>query len=265
MRADRTAVVAIVGLAASLLACQTTFYDEYRAAHPGWEARLPREGERLEAVVAALFAPSPFEELKVSVTGITIRVASDDPWSRVDFEALRAGSVRSSDQESYVVFAERVCTSNLGLETLYSEQGSYYLLFDNRLQAWDHYDFEQGCTIENRFRAVRPQHAEVERLALQEFAARHPITHLSVADLYRRGLAYVEAGRDEEAYTMLELGDVGLARLSRLPPPSEVQAARQIDERVEAERLREKLRRALGLAGEDERARRAPDPRRRLR
>lgn len=248
---------AVAALAGLLLGCQTTFYDEYRVAHPDWEARLPQEGERLEEVVAAVFAPSPLEELNVSVSGLTIRIASEDPWRPVEFEDLRRGAYRSDDGETYVVFAERVCATNLGLQTLVSDQGSYYLLFDNRLTAWDHYEFKSGCRSENRFRAVGPERAEVERVALEEFAARHPTTHLGVTDVYRRGLAYVEAGRYADAYPMLKLGDRGLDRLKRLPEPTGIEAATSIDERVEAERLRENLRRALGLPGEDERSRRA--------
>ncbi len=262
-RVGRLAVAVMAGL---VLACQTTYYDEYRAAHPDWEARLPQEGERLEEVLAAIFAPSRFEELKVTVTGLTIRVANEDPWRPVDFEELRGGRFASDDAETYVVFAERVCAATVGVDTRFNDQGSYYLLFDNRLLAWDHYAFRPGCITENRFRAVRPERAEIENLALREFAARHPITHLGVTDIYRRGLAYVEAGRYEDAYGMLTLGDAGLARLKRRPELSEMEAATSIDERVEAERLREKLRRALGLPSEEELGRRrSASPRERRR
>jgi hypothetical protein len=114
----------------------------------------------------------------------------------------------------------------------------YYLLPVLRLAAFDDYAFGRACVVTSTFRAARGGH---RRRAAAVHRHRFQPPHDRSVQLYRRGLAYLEAGR------VLSAGRYGCraglraasARLVPGQPPPEVY--------TEAARLRAQLMRALGV------------------
>jgi hypothetical protein len=223
--------------------CQSTFYDEYRAAHPGWTAELPREGAGLVEVLAALHAPDAIEGVRVELSALEIHRVDVEPWQPVSFDAVRRGAFRPEPAATYVVVADRSCRGEEGLRELAARRVGSYLLPDDRLAAWDHHEFRSRCSVRSRFRAARGDLARLELELAARTAAERGSPPLDLEQVYRRGLAYVEAGRLPEARAMLVAGERGYraaARQARMQP--EVTAAW-----LEIARLRLRLMRALGV------------------
>lgn len=235
-----------VGLGAWALAgiaCETTYYDEYRARHPGFEAKIPREGAGLEEVLAALYAPSRVETIEVGVAWLEVYRVDAASWAPLDFDAIRSGEIASSDEASYAVLVSRICRFSGGLQEGTALRSGYYLLLDGQLVAYDHYAFRDRCTARNGFRAARDALIPVEREVTLRLAARGGGARLDLAETFRRGLAYVEAGRFEEAQAMLVVGERGYrSATARLPADAPLP-----DSIVEAARHRATLMRALGV------------------
>jgi hypothetical protein len=233
------------GLAALLLAsaCASTYYDEYRARHPGFEGGPPREGAPLEEVLAALYAPSRVETIDVAIARLEISRSDREPWADLRFEALRSGAFESSDDASYAVLVTWQCRFEEGLREQRSQRTGYYLLPGNRLGPHDHYEFRDRCALRNRFVAARGERVPMEREAMRRVAARSGATRLGLVQAYQRGLAFVEAGRLDDASAMLVVGERGYrAATSRL-----VAGQTAPDSLLEATRLRANLMRALGV------------------
>jgi hypothetical protein len=233
----------VLALLLAMAGCQSTFYDEYRAAHPGWTAELPREGAGLVEVLAALHAPDAIEGARILLDALEIHRADVEPWQRIPLAALRSGAVASEPSATYVVVADRSCRGEEGLRELSARRVSSYLLPGNRLAAWDHHDFRGRCVVRSRFRAARGDVAILELEVAARIAAERGRPPLELEQVYRRGLAYVEAGRLTEARAMLVAGERGYraaARQARSQP--EARAAW-----LDVARLRLRLMRALGV------------------
>jgi hypothetical protein len=232
-----------VALILSALACESTYYDEYRAGHPDFEAGAPRDGASLEELLAGLYAPIPVETIEVKVSHLEIMQVDRDPWVGVRFDAVRRGAWVSSDEVSYAVLVTWECRFDAGLAEEGGVRMAYYLLPNNRLDARDHYVFRDRCAATNEFIAARGALIGVEREAVRRTAIRGGATKLGLTQAYRRGLAYVEAGRLEEASAMLVVGErsyraaTAALKVGR-PAPEAI---------VEASRLRFNLMRALGV------------------
>lgn len=234
------------GLALAVLAalsCSTSYYDRYRAAHPGWDGQFPREDASLEEVVAALHAPANAEGSRIEVETLQLWRVDGDVASRIDFDAFLRGEAQLAPDTDVAVLAPRRCTSERGLQEVKAERVGTYLLPDLRLEAWDHYDFGKACAVSNSFRAARAPAVALERAAAERVAADYGRPKLDLPQVYRRGLAYLEAGRVRDAEAALTAGEPrylleGL-HVKQGQPPAEGLA--------EASRLREKLMRALGV------------------
>jgi hypothetical protein len=226
-----------------LVGCRSTYYDEYRAAHPGWTAELPREGSGLVEVLAALHAPDAIPGVRVQLSALEIHRADVEPWKRIPFDALRSGAIRPEPTATYVVVADRSCRGEEGLRELNARRVVSYLLPDDRLAAWDHHDFRSRCSVTSRFRAARGEVASLELELAARIAAERGRPPLDLEQIYRRGLAYVEAGRLPEAQAMLLAGERGYraAALQARARPERTEAW------LEIARLRLRLMRALGV------------------
>jgi hypothetical protein len=231
------------------LGCQTpSYYDEYRASHPDFEAVLPNEGASLEELLAALYAPPAKEAGDLELRRLEILRVDERPWRALSLDEIRRGELVPSDAESYAVVADWECRAKVGLKDVRVVRPSWYLLPDNRLEAWDHLRFRSGCETRSQFRAARGAQAEVEAELSARVAKAYGKRTLELDEVYRRGLAYVEAGRLVEARAMLLLGERGFRaadeRLRRQQAPGAG------DPLADVRRLRDRLLRALGYEAE---------------
>jgi len=232
------------------LGCQThSYYDEYRASHPDFQALLPNERASLEALLAALYAPPADDGVQVGIRRLEILRVDERPWRSLSFDEIRRGALAPSDAESYAVVADWECRAKVGLKDVRVDRASWYLLPGNRLEAWDHLRFRSGCETRSQFRAARGAQAEVEAELAARVAKAYGKRSLELDEVYRRGLAYVEAGRLVEARAMLLLGERGFRaadeRVRRQQAPGAA------DPLAEVRRLRARLLRALGYEEPD--------------
>jgi hypothetical protein len=194
-------------------------------------------------VLAALHAPNPVETIEVRIARLEIARTDREPWADLRFEAVRSGAFSSSDADSYAVLVTWQCRFEEGLREQRDSRTGYYLLPGNRLGPRDHYAFRDRCALRNQFVAARGALVPLEREAMRRVALRSGATRLGLAQAYRRGLAYVEAGRLDDASAMLVAGERGYrAAASRL-----VVGQTAPDSVIEAARLRASLMRALGV------------------
>lgn len=242
---------ALCALAA--LACQTSYYDEYRARHPEWHGEFPREGASLEEVLAGLYAPANSEDARIEVDALEIWRIEGDVAGRIDFEALRSGDLVLAAETDVVVLAPRRCHAERGLQDVGGERVGYYLLPDLRLQAYDHYAFGKACAVKNEFRAARGEAIALELAAAQRVASDYGRMPIDLVQLYRRGLAYLEAGRVREAEAVLTTGEPLFREAG-----ARVRQGAHGDAFDEAARLRAQLMRALGVKAQ---TRQPPAPR----
>jgi len=231
-------VVGIVGLA-----CQTSYYDEYRARHPDWNGAFPREGASLDEVLAALHAPATHEGTRIAVDAIEVWQIDAEGASRIDFETVRRGEARLEDGTNAVVIALRTCQAERGLETLSTPRVGYYLLPGLRLSAYDHYDFGRICAVQSQFLAARGPALPLEQAAVARIASHYGRVPLDLSQLYRRGLGYLEAGRVRDAQAALTSGEPGFLETEARARRGEADA----ESFQEAARLRAQLMRALGV------------------
>jgi hypothetical protein len=238
MGGSASRALGLVGVAiATALACQSGYYDEYLAAHPGFDPALPRQGVTLPELVAALHAPARAEGIEVGIAMLSIYRSDRDPWEEIAFESIRRGEAAVSDPHDYAVLVAWTCRFEAGLQQGETGRGGFYLLPGNRLAAWDHHAFRARCRADNEFRAARGALVASEREASARLTALG--VRYSLVQAYLRGLAYVEAGRLEDAQAMLVLGE-------RAYRPAKQQAEGGGDDLADAERLRAALMRALG-------------------
>jgi hypothetical protein len=238
---------------ATALACQTGYYQEYLAAHPGFDPTLPREGVTLPELLAALHAPQRARTSGVGIAKLWIYRADADPWEEIPLQAIRRGEVSPSDAHDYAVLVAWTCHFEAGLQKGETGRGGFYLLPKDRLAAWDHHEFRDRCRVDNEFRAARGALIETERQATQRLTALG--VRYSLVQAYQRGLAYVEAGRLDDARGMLVLGE-RTYRPARLEAQAKARARADDatedtkihkEDLAEAERLRAALMRALGV------------------
>jgi hypothetical protein len=232
----------VVGLAL-LLGCVPGYLESYQARHPGWEPALPQPGQGLEEVLAALHRESPVDTIDVEIAGLEVLRADEDPWLVTPFEDIRSGEAPLSPGRDSVVLALLACTYNPGIAPETRTRWAIYLLPAGRLEAWDHATFREDCHATNEFVPARGAAVALERGAMLALRERGGRVQIGLGDTYRRGFAFVEAGRLDEARAMLEAGE-RLRRRQLL----EVRAGRMSPDLLrETQRPREKLMRALGL------------------
>ncbi len=236
--ARRTALALVV--VATVLACQSTYYDEYLASHPGFEPTLPRVDATLREVLAALHAPTAIESIDVRLSRLAIYRVDGEDWSEIRLDAIRRGTAQLPAGADYVVLVGWACSFEQGLTTRGSRNTGYYLFTGSRLADYYHYTYREQCRSVNEFRAARGVLVGTEHQALDRVSAKG--TRISLTQAYRRGLAYVEAGRLEEARAMLVLGEQSYRAAAQRLRSAGRQAAL-----ADVQRMRQGLMRALGL------------------
>ena len=206
-----------------LLGCGSTYYSQYRAQHPEWIPAFPEADDTLETTLASLHAP-PKRNNILTVRRLEILRTDVEPWQAVDFARVRSGDFRSADDQDYLVIANLTCRGRVELETYVGEKVAYYLLPSNRLAAYDHYEFIEGCVVSNEFRPAEDTTVALERAAQEHVRQGYPASMVHVTELYRRGLAYLSVGRVEDAREMLRRGMEGFDVSARPTPRMQAEA-----------------------------------------
>jgi hypothetical protein len=137
---------ALLGLAFALVAaataCGPTYYDSYRADHPGWNATFPRLGASLEESVAALQAP----KLRGAVHGIRVYDVTGEAPVEVSLRDIEAARFESAAHADYVVIARMACARSDSGAHYVANGDAWYWLPKNALAAYRHLRFAgDGC------------------------------------------------------------------------------------------------------------------------
>ena len=224
------AVCAVVALA-WILGCSQGHYGHYRSANPGWRPKLPEAPDGLPELLAALEAPDRVPGIRVETDPIEVLRVQDGRWRPVP--APVGALPRQGD---LAVVARRVCRFDAGVRTETVVRVATYLLPRGVLQAHDHREFGPLCEVSEFFRAARAEAVTLETRLGAYVRRRFGAQPLTLQGLYRRGLGYVEAGRIDEAESVLAMGEGSYHQAIRVPGA----------EGEEVRRLRSRLRKALG-------------------
>ena len=248
MRLRGAMIVTAVCLAA--FGCASSYFDQYRDGHPEWAPAFPDTKANLEQTIASLYAPPPIGT-QLTIRKLTILRADVEPWSEIAFADLRSGKFQSSASDRYVVVANFFCRSRVDLQSYVGEKVGFYLLPENRLAAYDHYDFVEGCTVYNAFRPATGELVQLERTVEAYIAKTHPASMIHVTELFRKGIAYAEVGRIDDAKRMLREGSVGLDVSGEKPEFGTPGVRIQVQDRGDAKRARVRLAEAIAAAEDD--------------
>lgn len=205
--------------------CATSYHAQYQKQHPEWIPAFPDSQANLEETVASIYAPSVTGN-RLTVRRLEILRVDTDPWQEIEFSELRSGKFASSDSQSFAVIANFVCQGRVELQSFQGEKIAYYLLPDNRLQAYDHYQFIEACTVYNDFRPATGDVIPLERSTVSWIEGRYPKSMLHVTEIFRKGMAYLNAGRVDDAKRMLALGLQGFDVWSKDRPAFETPGIR---------------------------------------
>jgi hypothetical protein len=222
-------------------------YERYRASHPEWDGVFPREGASLEEALAGLAAPASADGVRVELTRVEVWRVDGDVSKHLDVDAVRRGEAELEPDSDVFVLALRSCHADHGLEPVDTQRIASYLLPDRRLAAFDHYDFGKVCAVTNQFRAARGEAIVLERAASTRMTAAYGRVPVDLPQLYQRGLAYLEAGRVQDAQAALMRGEIGYRDVEQRIAAGQL-PARALEE---ASRQRARLMRALGVAARD--------------
>jgi hypothetical protein len=240
----RSLAVALT-LLACVSGCVSSYYAQYQKQNPEWIPAFPDDQANLEETVASIYAPSVIGN-RVTVRKLEILRIDTDPWQEIEFSELRSGGFTSADSQGYVVIADLYCRGQVELQTYWGEKIVYYLLPENRLQAYDHYQFVEGCTMFNDFRPAKGDVISLERSTLSWIEGRYPKSMVHVTEIFEKGLAYANAGRVDDAGRMLALGLSGFDTSSEEPPEFETPGIHiQLDDERSARAARQQLENAI--------------------
>ncbi len=129
------------------------------------------------------------------------------PWEKIDADAVLSGEYAVVSEASYGVSVNVSCRWGEG-----TSEGEmrllWYVVAEGRLRSWDHFDFDRGdCALRASFR--RGDEVDLDFLVdlrRTGMLVRYGRTCPSV-EAYQRALAYAEAGRTEEAHSLVAFGD----------------------------------------------------------
>jgi len=199
-------IAAALACAALLAGCAGNYFRTYQKAHPEWVFVFPDPDANLEQTVASLYAPPPIGT-QLSIRRLEILRVDPEPWQAIPFEDLRDGRFASSDDADYAVIANYTCRSRVDLQSYHGEKVGWYLLPRNRLGAFDHFEFIEGCTVNNQFQPAPIEQAALERELQQHVAAGYPVSMVHVGELFQKGVVYARANRVDDAKRMLRDGN----------------------------------------------------------
>lgn len=191
------------------------------------------------------------ESGELSAEAEVLRVArvADGIWEDLPVRRVRKGELALGAGADTVVVVKRTCSDWQGRERWSDERASWFLLSDGALAAYDHWTFGPRCALGNAFRPVgaeAPARA-TERDLLRWLEQRHPPGSIPAAIRLQRGLAYVGAGRLDEARATLRFVDDALDGREHLFAARESTEEERAAFEAEGQRLRE-LRGDLSFA-----------------
>ena len=194
--------------ACSTLACAGDSSDrppglDY-AEHEG--AEFPAKGATLSETLDHVVAPRTTNAM-VNAREVRVLRIDVDPWQQTPTNDVRSSSVPQSAR--YAIVASLFCHADVNHQYIYQEKLSWYLLPEGRLVAWDHHDFGDACTTFDEFEPARGDRVADEKHLLEYVTKSFPSSVVHVNELYLHGIAYVHAGRLDDAQAMLEAGDHG--------------------------------------------------------
>ena len=195
----------LLACALVLSGCAGNYFRTYQQAHPDWVFAFRDAEANLEQTVASLYAPPPLGT-HLTIRRLEILRLDTEPWQPIPFEELRSGRYASTDEADYAVVADYTCESRVDLRSYHGEKIGWYLLRKNRLLAFDHYEFIEGCTVSNLFVPAPADGATEEHELQQHVASEYPDSMVHVAELFQKGVVYARADRVEDAKRMLQEG-----------------------------------------------------------
>ena len=182
--------------------CAAGPYQAYRSEHPDWDGAFPTAAADVKRTIAALYAPG--RGYAETVTQLLVWELPD--WAPVDANSLLRSSA-AAPATDYAVVASLHCASSDGATEFMRGSIVWYLLPQNQLAAWDHDEFKPGCAVSNQFEPARGPLIETERALLKRAGLPLPAGAAGAAEYYQKGLAFLRAGRRDDANTMLRAGD----------------------------------------------------------
>ena len=202
----RRAASLLLSVAALLAsACAGNYFRSYQKTHPDWVFAFPDTEANLEQTVASLYAPPPIGT-QLSIRRLEILRVDREPWQPIAFDELKSGRFVSSDEMDYAVVADFTCSSRVDLQRYEGEKIGWYLLRRNRLRAFDHYEFVEGCSVSNTFVPAPAEGAPVERTLQQHIASEYPRSMVHVTEIFQKGVIYARLDRVDDAKRMLSQG-----------------------------------------------------------
>lgn len=185
--------------------CAGNYFRQYQRAHPDWVFAFPDSEADVEQTVASLHAPPPLGT-QLSIRRLEILRVDVEPWQPIPFEELQSGRFAAAGDATYAVIAHFTCRGRVDLQIYQGEKIGWYLLPENRLRAFDHYEFVEACAVHNTFVPTSAQNAALERAVEAHVAAHYPPSMVHVHELYQKGIAYARADRVDDAKRMLAAG-----------------------------------------------------------
>lgn len=238
--------LAALALVTFTLGCAPTYYDTYKTKNPDWYGDVPRKGASLHETLAGLYAP-PVADYSRFVLKLDVLRLQDGAAAVLGDEEIEA-AIATDEPGDYGVVAALRCQSEYNLQRYMGEKVAWYLLPAGRLDAYDHFDFVDLCTVANEFRPAPQRAAALEGVVVAHRDAHFPKSMEHVAEYYRKGLAYLEVERTEDAVRMLRRGDAAHDVGSRGERHQDYEASTRVRTlgAADVERLREVLVQKLG-------------------
>lgn len=143
----------------------------------------------------------------VSIHKITIWRTGSEPWSEIRRKAVADGKFTPTDGDDYAVAVVLGCHQQSAAGRWLHQKLSWFLLEGNRLVAYDHYRFQNQCTVFNRYRPAVGAAVATETALLERLRRSHPPNMVNRGELYGKGLALVQVCRIDEARRLLEEAD----------------------------------------------------------
>jgi hypothetical protein len=196
---------ALAPLVLIAVACAANPYDTYKAKNPDWHGEAPTAGASLHETLAGLYAP-PVAAYNRFVSKLDV-LRLEDGKATLLTEAELEAVLESDAPGDYGLVATLVCLSEVDLQRYHGEKVAWYLFAENRLVAFDHFDFMDRCAFFNQFQPAGPEQEALERPVTAHRDASFPGSMEHAGEFYRKGIAYLGAKRPADAAAMLEAGD----------------------------------------------------------
>jgi hypothetical protein len=198
---------------------------------PG-ESAKPALGDPLALLVTKLHHADG-TPAKIDLRELRAMSVASEPWQplEIDVAAFSPGEVG--------VIAGRRCSWREGLDSEQVDRGSWFLLRDGRLSAFDHPGFGAYCARDAAFEPAAADQVEIERSLRRYLSQRWPPGEIPGEERLARGLRLLEVDRPEDARYELIALDRRLTELERRQTEQETPDIGQRERlREEEERLR---------------------------